>query len=877
MGEGTGMPGTSGRDAELRRELDDEIEAHVAMRADELVAGGMDPVEARREALRRFGDVEGARRTLLATARRRERRRRWARGAEGVRRDAAHAFRRIRRSPGFAALSVLIFALGVGVTTAMFAVIDHVLLRRLPFPHPEELVALGSVSERGEPFYLVSMGNWVDWRASRALASTGLFASGAVTVTGRGDAFRAPSADVAGAFFETLRPRMVAGRAFTEEDGQSRAPVAVVSERFWRGVLAGAPMDGTTLEVDGRTVDVVGVVARGHGLPADADVWLPTPWRPEPGGMRNNINWQAVARLAPDLSADDARRDLATVAAGIRESDPEGIYSWGVGVEPLNELVAGGVRRVLRVLMASVLFVLLAACANLAGLGLARGRRRAAEMATRLALGAGRGQLLRQLLAEQMTLALLGGAFGLALAWWSTEWVLRYASDLLPRAAELGFDLRVAAFGLVATLASGLLTAVAPALRTSHGHGPGARGNVRGGKGLPGSIMVATEVALAVALLVGGGLLLRSFLAASSRDLGFDPEGVVTVDVALTNAEYSERGRSLAYWEDLMERERAVPGVEAVAISNAIPTGGGGVSFIEIEGDDRPNQGAGYRVVSDDYFAVLGIPVRTGRAFAARDDAGTERVGVVNESFAHTFWPDGTAIGRRFRAPSMEAWFAGGQAEWIRVVGVVGDTRHYGFESDPRPDVFVLYRQMPAYTRFMTAVARLRPGAPATIADTMRATARAVDASLAVRARMLEDRVRALLAERRLTLAVVGAFAVAGLLLVCLGVYGLISFAVSERTREIAVRAALGLDRMGILTLMLGSALRVTLVGGAAGVLVALVSSRLMASLVVDVGTTDPLTYAVSAGLLVAVALIAALLPSARAARLDPLEALRSE
>lgn len=875
MGAQTG--GYPGRDEELRRELDAEIEAHVAMRAEELEAGGMDPAEARTEALRRFGDMDQARRALLATARRRERRRRWAERIEGVGRDIAHAVRRMRRAPGFSLFAVAIFALGVGAATAMFSLIDHVLLRPLPFPRPDELVALGSQAEHQEPFYRVSMGNWVDWRDSRALASTGIFAATEVTVTGEGEPFRAAAVDVAGAFFETLGPVMATGRPLREEDGQSGRGTVVVSERFWHNVLGSAELDGRTLEVDGRRWQVVGAVAQTHALPADADVWIPRSWRPGTGGMRNNINWQAVARLAPGVSMSEARRELDGVAAGIRERDPEGIYSWGVGVEPLKELVAGGARGVLRILMGSVLFVLLAACANLAGLGLARGRRRAREMATRLALGARRGQLLRQLLVEQILLALVGGALGLALAWSGTGLLLRGFAEVVPPGTQLGLDARVAAFGVGAALLAGLLTGLAPAVRTSRLPASGARGSIRGGRGLPGAIMVGAEVALAVTLLVGGGLLLRSFLATASRDLGFDPARVVTVDVALSAPEYGDPARSLAYWEDLAERQRSIPGVAAVALASAVPTSSAGVSFIEVEGDDDPNPGAGYRAVDDAYFDVLGIPLRAGRTFDVRDAAGTERVGVVNESFARAFWPEGGAVGKRFKAPSMEAWYSGGQASWIRIVGVVGDVRQHGFESDVRPDVFVLYRQMPAYTRFMSSVVKLRPGAPSGTSEALRRAARDTDPGLAARVRMLSDRVGELLATRRLTLIVVGAFAVAGTLLVCLGVYGLIAFAVQERTREIAVRAALGLDRSGILTLMLGSALRVALAGVAIGVLAALTFSRTMRSLVVDIGTTDPPTYVAAAALLIVIALVAALLPALRATRLDPIEALRAE
>lgn len=830
MGDGRKLAGTEGGADGLRRDVETEIEAHIRMRAEELEAAGMAPDEARSEARRRFGDVDEATRALLATDRRRHRRRWLSEMAEGVRQDLVHAVRQTRRSPGFSALAVAVFALGVGLSTSMFTITDHVLLRPLPFPHSGELVALGSVPEHASPFWRVSMGNWADWRESPTLASTGLYSASSVTVTGRGDAFNLPAAYVRGSFFETLRPRMVLGRPLTEADGQEEATIAVVSEEFWRSVLGADPdVVGTSVDVNGRMVDLVGVVASGQELPDGTGMWMPLAWQPEGGAMRNNINYVALARLAPGVTEERAREELSAIADGIREREPEGLYSWGVGVESLHRFVVGDSTPYLRLLMAAVLFVLLAACANLAGLGLARSRRRAGDMAVRLALGARRGRLLRQLLAEHLVVALVGGGLGVALAWWGTGTMVRVASSFVPRVGTIGFDARIVAFGVSASLVSGILAALLPALR-------------------------------------------------ASRSLGYDPTRVVTLDIGLTSAKYRDLNARVAYWQTLMDRERATRGVLEVAVSHGLPTGNGITSFIDVEGSTgASNSGASYRPVSDDYFAVLGIPLRTGRTFSKADDAGTERVGLVNESFARTFWPGQRALGKRFRAPSMEAYYNGGTADWIRVVGVVGDVRESSFETDPRPEVFVLYRQMPQYAGFMTMTAKLGPGAPAATPETLARTARDIDRDQAVEMRRMEDRVHELLSTRRLVLFFVGGFAGAAVLLVSLGIHGLISFAVAERTREIAVRAALGLDRGGILGLMLWGAVRVASLGIAVGLVVGYALSRLLKSMLVDIGAADPVSYVLAAALLLTITLAGALLAALRAARLDPVEALRRE
>jgi putative ABC transport system permease protein len=864
----------------VTREVDEEIDAHLAMRTEELVASGMDAAAARAEARRRFGEA-AARRRLLAGARRRDRRRHWREGCEQLRADVRLALRHARRAPGFAAVALAIFASGVGLTTSMFSVADHVLLRPLPHPDPQDLVALWSVQEEGTSFSRVSMANWVDWKeGSSTLEGTALHAVRRSAVATGDDAFYVTTAQVAGPFFGTLGIPFLVGRGFTEEEAQNDASLAVVSEGLWRRALGGVtPLRDIDLVVTGRRREVVGVVPEAEGFPLDVEIWEPHPYRPGSGGMRNNINYEAVARLREGASLEQARVELSGIARGIRESDPEALYSWGVDVKPLRDVVVGEARTYLVLLSAAVAFLLLVACVNLAGLGLARARRRAQESAVHLALGAGRGRLVRRAMTEHVVLALAGGAAGVAIAWLTTGALMSRVAALVPRAQEVEFDLRVAAFGAAAALASGLLAGIVPALTGSRGAAAlsGVRGAVSGGRGLPGAVMVGTEIALAVALLVAGGLLVRSFQAVVSRDLGYQAENVITADVTLTSAPYWESmDARVAYWHQVLERVGTLPGIVAVGIGNWIPTSDGGSGFIEVAGGDEPNIGAGYRVVSDRYFDALGIPLLSGRRFDATDGAGTERVAIVNESMADRYWRDVDPLGQRVRATSMESWMHGGTAPWLTVVGVVGDVRHYGFEHAPAPEMYALHRQIPSWTGAMTVVAKVSTATPR-LGDAIREAIRDADPSLAVELGSMEARVARLTAERRMVLAGIGTFGAAALLLVCLGVYGLMSFAAGQRTREMAVRAALGAERERLVRLMLGGALRVVAAGVAGGLLAAYVFSRLLTGLLVEVRASDPLTYGAAAALLAAVALLAALAPSLRAARGNPVEALRSD
>jgi putative ABC transport system permease protein len=530
--------------------------------------------------------------------------------------------------------------------------------------------------------------------------------------------------------------------------------------------------------------------------------------------------------------------------------------------------------------MGAVVVVLLIACANLAGLGLARAPARMREVALRMALGAGRRRVLRQLVTEVLVLAFVGGMIGVALAWWCVLLLVVHAADRIPRATEIAIDGRAIAFALVVTILAGVLAALLPALRATGGGLRVLIGNdrttVRGGRGLPGSVLVAAELALALVLLAAGGLLVRSFQKVVDRDLGFDPRGVVTAEVALSSPDYVDSDRRLVFWRRLLERTKEMPGVEAAGLANWIPTGTAGGSFIEIEGRPESRDGAGYRAVSAGYFETMGIPLVDGRMFDDRDSETSERVAVINRAMAERYWPGGIPLGARVRAVSMESVLEGG-APWITIVGIVGDVRHWGYENDPQPEMYTVFSQVPVHTLAMNVVARAPLAMVPRVREALRGEVRSIDPTVAPRIALLDDRVAGLLGERRLTMNVLTGFAVLALLLAAIGVYGLLSFAVAQRTREIGVRTALGAGRSGIIAIMLGSALRVVLAGAVAGIFGAWAVTRLMGALLFDVSPLDPLAFAAAVFVLVGVSVGAALIPTWRATRVDPLVALRQQ
>lgn len=870
-----------GRRGEIRREVDEEVRTHIELRAEELMGKGMSPEEARVEAERRFGDVDTARRRLHASAMKRDARLERGRFFDHFGRDVRLAARRIFRAPGYASVSISILALVIALTTIMFAVVDGVLLRPLPFPEPDRLVSLQSMSEESGPYPNVSMANWFDWQEqATTLAATGIWRQDRLSVRIGEESFRATGTSVGGRFFETIQPTMLAGRPLTFSDGQEIALVTVLSSGF-ATLHFGSPDDalGRTVEISGRLYEVVGVSEGATSHPEQTDLWVAFFVNPGSGASRNSINFEAVGRLAVGADIATAEAELDGVARGIRESDPEGAFhSWGVGVLPLRDAVVAGSVETLWLLMIAVAGVLLVACANLAGLGLARARGRAAEVSLRMALGSGRARIVRQFLVEYLGMAVIGGALGFALAWGAGGVILDRLSVDLPRADAVVLDLRIALFTAAVTVGAGLLAGILPALRTaSAGHFAAGHRTARGGRGLPGGVLVATEVALALSILIGGALLLRSLQAVVARDLGFEPQGVLTTEIDLNGEEYRRGPLAGEYWRTLIEELEARPAVASAAVANWIPAAPGGTSFLSFPENPEPDFGGGYRVVSEGYFETMGIPWLEGRGFGPDDHPNADRVTVVNRAMAERAWPGRSAIGQQISAPSMERWMYDGEAPWLTVIGVVDDIRHWGYEDEVQPELYVFYRQLPEPTRGMKLVVRGRGSDRAAIAATVQDVLRSSSASPAFELAWLGDRVDALLGERIVTQRVLAGFSLTALLLMCLGIYGLVAHAASQRTREMAVRAALGARRSGLLGLMLTAAGRVIAIGTVVGLAVAYGLAGLLESLLIDVPPTDPFTFALAAGLLAVVGAFAALVPSVQAARLDPIEALRGE
>lgn len=865
-------------ESERRRELSEEIESHIAMRAEELVRRGEPEERARQLAEAQFGSRDA----VFETGRERDDMLRRREGFAAVQRDVRLALRQARRSPGPTALTVLTFALGIGLTTAMFSIVYGVLLRPLPYHEPDRLVLVQGMDSAGGPVQQTSYANWADLaEQNTTLESTALHREARLAITSDGGAYRVDSRIVTHAFFGVLGTRMVSGRGFTEADAQQGSRAAVISESLWQRELGGRTEPGLMIEIENTPRAVIGVVPDDQAYPAGTQVWLPQPPQRRVGGFfRNYIGDEAIARVRENVTLADAEADLSAIARRVQQEEPESDYMYGAPLMPLQQYVVGDSSRYLILLMGAVGIVLLLACANLAALNLARATQRTGEVAVRYALGASRGAVIRQLVVEQLVLALAGGTLGVLVASITTELVLGAAAGQIPRAQEIGLDTRVLLFALLASLAAGALAGVAPAWRASTASARtlvGAPGLVRGGRGVPGAALVVGEVAVAVLLLIGAGLLVRSFQSVLARDIGFSPDGVVASDIALPGPHSPDQtAQRIQRWDEMLTRIAADPSISAAAVANWIPTGRGGTGYLLVDGHEEDPNGTGYDVISDDYFDAMGIPLQHGRAFEPTDREGSERVAVVNRTMAERYWPDASPLGQRFKVPGMEG--PRESAPWLTLIGVVGDVRHDGYEDDrPRNQVYVTYRQAPDWTTGMTVIARHARGDAAAAGLVMMRELRSIDATLAVEPESIERRLGILITERRLIMSILTGFGMLALLIAVIGVYGMLSFAVARRTREIGIRSALGLDHRGVVRLIIAGAARVVLPGAAIGLLLAWWLTRALESMLVDITRTDPLAWAGAVTVLAGVAFAAALVPARRAARVDPLVALRSD
>lgn len=808
----------------------------------------------------------------------------------GWRHDLRFAIRYLLRNRGTTAVAVLALALGIGATTAIFSVVYDVLLRPLPFPESERMVAVYQVNPNGRRMAQISEPNFEDLAtANRTLEAMAVFSSWAQSVSGGKEPVRATVAVVSEAFLRVLGAQPEVGRGFSPADHAARAePTALVSHGFWQASLGGQrELSGLFLRFAGRVHTVIGVLPPGPSIPAGAEIWIPkglTPSNPH----RTGHNWRAVGRLREGASLAQARLDLSTIARRLRVQYGDDTMMADAEVLPLREALTGSARPGLLVLLGAVAFLLLAACANVANLLFAQAAARQRELAVRVALGARRAQLLRQLVTETLLLSGAGGALGAVLAFWGVRGLIPLDPGRLPRIEEVGPSLEALGLAVAVSMLTALLLGLATALRATRetaiaSLADGQRAPAGGPSRRVLDALVASQVAATMALLMGAGLLGRSLLRLLDVDPGFRVERVVAMDLSLPPE--SELPARVRFQDAVIERVAALPGVRAAGLVNTIPLGGGGSDgtflvtdqeaksfddFLPLLKDPQSTGQANFRVASEGYFHALGIPLLRGRLFGPGDTVDTPHVAVVSLSFARR-WAGGGALGRHVQFGNID-----GDLRLFTIVGIVGDVRDAGLDAEPAPVLYASHRQRPRSAARVSIVFHAE-GDPGTVTAAARRIVRELDPEIPPRFRTVAELRAASLAGRRLTFWLLSVFAASALLLAALGIYGVASYAVARRTREVGIRMALGAQPSAVLRMVLGESSRPVAVGGALGLLAALALSRFISSLLFGVHAADPQTVALVALLLAGVALGSGFLPARRATRVDPAVALRAE
>jgi predicted permease len=861
------------------QELNEELRAHVDLLTDKKISEGLKPEEARRAALIEVGGIEQVKERVREV--------RTGRPLEDLSQDLRYALRGLRKNRGFTAVAIITLALGIGANTAIFTVINTVLLRPLPYERPDQLVVLvETISERPVG---VSYPNFVDWR-NQSTAFENIAAvrnRESFNLTGAGESERLQGRLVSANFLSTLGVKPIRGRDFLAEDDQPGAnPVALISDALWqRRFGADESILGKQLTLNGQQFTVVGITPPNFQYGSEADVTVPIGLSAERFKLRGKdpgIN--AVARIKPGTSAEAANAELNTIAARLEQQYPDTNTGRRLRVEALSESVVGEVRPILLTLLGAVGFVLLIACANVANLLLTRSAGRQKEMAIRTALGAGRARILRQLFTESTVLALAGGVVGLLLAFWGTSLISSYIPEGIPRMGELGIDGRVLLFTLGASLLTGVFFGLAPALQSSdanltetlkEGERNSSRGHNRAGK-----LLVISEVALTLVLLVGAGLLVKSFWRLSQVDPGFDPQNVLAMQISVS-ARPEEGAKVDGFLSELQSRVRTLPGVQSVSVSNGLPFEGANFPPIVIDGQPPPAPGQDLTgllyTVSTDYFKTMRIDLVRGRLFSAQDTRESPQVALIDEVFARNYFPNQDPIGRRFKLNTPDA-------EMREIIGVVRHVEHAGLEGQTAntAEFYFNFDQLPIatlprYVRRVNLLVRTIVE-PLSLAGSVRNQISALDKDQAVfNVRTMEQALSRSVAARRFSMILLGVFALLALTLAAVGIYGVISYSVAQRTREVGIRMALGASTTDVIKLVVRDGLKLVLIGVGIGLAGALALTRMMTTLLFGVTPTDALTYTTVALGLIVVALIACCIPARRATKVDPLVALRFE
>ena len=859
------------------QESSEEIQAYLDLLTEAKLRQGMSPREARRDALLELGGVEQVEERVREI--------RMGRFIETVWRDVRTGARALVHSPVFTVVTVLSLALGIGANTAIFSVVNGLLLRPLPYPESEQIVDVWHTPPQqsfpGLDRFTVSPANYLDWKAqSTAFEQTAVYTDTRLSLSTSNDPLSLIGAVVSSEFFSVLRSNAMQGRTFTpDEERPGRDQVVVIGYGLWQRAFGANPnIIGQTLTLNSRSFTVVGIMPAGFEFPREAELWIPLAWDDNERQVRSDHNYLVIARLKHNVSAEQAQAEMSTISSRLEQQYPEANKGWGAVVIPLREDLVGDVRLALLVLFCAVGFVLLIACANVANLMLARGANRKKEIAVRIALGAGRARLVRQLLTESLLLAVTGGLLGLLLAVLANKMLVQLGS--LPNSGDIGIDTWVLGFTLLVSLAAGILIGIVPALqftRTSISETLKQGSGRTGGSSIKQhtrKALVISEVALSLVLLIGAGLMIRSFWKLQNVDPGFDSSNALTMSVVLTWIRYPEPHQRLAFVERAMEQIRAVPGVVSVGTTTKIPlTGGGSTQPFSVEG--RPTAAiaeqpmAQTRYISPDYFRAIGIPLRQGRFFSDQDRDNSVPVVIISEAMARRFWPGENAVGKRL-TPSFH--LEQGARE---IVGVVGDVKSSGLDADASAMMYLPYKQAPL--PFISFVVRTASN-PESLIQPVSKAIYSIDKEQALTNVQTMDQVLSKsLSGRRFNMTLLFTFAGVALMLAAVGVYGVMNYTVTLRRRELGIRMALGAEKIDVLRLVLGQGLTLTLIGVGAGLISAYALTRLMASLLYGVTATDYLTFGSVSVVLIAVGLAASYIPARRATKVNPTIALRAE
>ena len=875
----------------LAREVDEELEFHVEMRARELMAQGVAEGEARTAARHRLGDTPELRRTLRRAGKDRDRAMRRTEWLAELRQDLLYGFRTLARNPGFTAIALLTLGVGIGATTAIFSAVNAVILRPLAVPDVDRVMLVAELYE-GRPAD-VSVGNFVDWRTANVarpvFAHLGAINWRSFTLAGE-QPERVLGAAVTADYFGVMGIRPFRGRVFSaEEDRPGGARVVVLGHRLWQRRFGADPSTvGRVILLNGLPHTVLGVMPASLDFTdGTEDLWVPAGFTPEQQAQHDEHYLTVYGRLRPGVSPDAARSMLAEVQRVLNERYRDANGNRSVHVEPMMRQFVGDARGQLLVILGAVTLVLLIACANVANLLLARGAARVRELAIRASIGASRARLARQLLAESAALALAAAGVGMVVAWVVIRTLVASAPPGVPRLEQARLDWATLGFALLLALGSTLLFGLAPALRTARtdliaalrtGH---ARASGSGRDWFRQGLVTA-EVALALVLLVGAALLVRTAIHLQRLDPGFEPRGVVTARVALPAESYADPESARRAFEAVLENLLAQPGVRSAALSTQVPMGpGGGSNGLVPEGKPPGPESAvdaRMRMVSPGYIGTMGIPLRRGRDLTHEDRAGTPRAMLVNEALARALFPGQDPMGKRVLCCESGP----NDPRWKTIVGIVGNTRSRGPEQEADAEFFIPIGQAPDQAwswigRTMSVVARA-DGDPLVLAPAMREALRRVDPTLPLyRIETLESSLSNALAPARFRTVLLGALAGIGLLLALVGIYGVIAYLVTRRRGEIGVRMALGASSGDVVRMVVGQGLRPVLAGTALGALGAFAATRLLTSWLRGVSPEDPLTFAAVAASLIGIAAVASLIPARRATKVSALEAMRAE